>query len=1013
MIYLLDLKKATAHLRPVTSTEYTVGKSNAFHPDGLFSEIIFGSKESPDRKKIFSYIDLYSKILHPALIKPIDRLNRKVVLAINREAAFTLDDKNFLVEDKDGEINSLTSVIKNFEKIFSRKEEVQIRIDMKNMVMTYFKRDLAFIDKCIVMPASFRDADTDEIHGGLRIPPINEYYLRIIRQSMQIQSLSVTSGPMYDILSTKMQQLVTELYDFLISKVSKKEGLVRQSILGKRADFTGRAVITGGAGKIKVDEIGIPFKVLVKLYEPFILYDLYNSGNVDRKKLEEELKTWDPISTLSIPAIRSLLTSIHKGFKIPLPLEDIVRSSVARAIVDKVVVAKRDPALHAESVQAFKPVLVDGDTIQLSIAKCAAYNADFDGDAMAIYVPVTKEAIQEAREKMITSESKDSIDMIGDDFSKDIVAGIYALTQDSPSKKAPMILKSDDELQMLHPLDIIKYDGEITTVGRVLFNKILPSKKYYINRSINKSDVKKLVQQIYMEYGLTTKDKYVEFTNNLVNLGVKYFTIMAPSFSLDDLMNIPPHLLELKKHLSEAKTPEDADRIMKQIEKELQLYTEKNKTNIGILGASGALKGGYGQSTQILVAKGLIQGPEEVKVFSKSYADGLNSDEYFQSGYGSRQGIVDRVINTSATGYLSRQLVFALQRVEADPRIKDCRTKRFLTLKVTPDIAKRLKGRYLVSNKGDLVLFDKSKHLGKVVSLRSPLYCISPSICRTCYGDLLLRNKTKYVGILAGEICGERLTQTIMRTFHVGGSISMRSIDILQEISRIMSDADRHFLIDSFRQEKSKFISNVDGEIEIDISEYEDPHTDIIQTSEKLNLNYAYFKIKYLSYTTEVTIDNKIEILLKDKQFNESEGVIRIKFPKNSIVFDCLPTAEIFSEKVKIIEAILSGRTPWRNADHFCMKIYDIYSTLSTDADMVHFEILASNLLRDAGNPSYPARLNKNYNPVVGSLKSVPGLESWLQAFAFENPKQAITNGLIYDRPTDETILEKIITGNF
>jgi len=162
-----------------------------------------------------------------------------------------------------------------------------------------------------------------------------------------------------------------------------------------------------------------------------------------------------------------------------------------------------------------------------------------------------------------------------------------------------------------------------------------------------------------------------------------------------------------------------------------------------------------------------------------------------------------------------------------------------------------------------------------------------------------------------------------------------------------------------------------------------------------------------------VTIDNKIEISLKDKKLTKSDNSIIIEFPTKSEVFDCISTSEIFSEKVKMIDALLSGRTPWRNSDHFFMKVYDVYSTLNTGSDLVHFEILVSNLLRDKGNPSYPARLNKNYDPMVVSLKKIPKHESWLQAFAFEDPKDAITSGLVYDRPVSETILEKLISGKF
>jgi len=1013
MIYLAEMNRITTTMNPVTTADYVVGKGANFHPEGLFSEQIFGPKDSPDRRKTFSFIELHCKIIHPALVKPIWLLNRKIIDAVNRERSFKFDENSNLVEDKDGDITGVSSVIKNFEKMLSREETAQSRIDMKNMVMNYWKQNLVFIDKCIVIPAAYRDAEVDEVHGGLRTNPINDYYVKIIRQSIQIESISLAEGPMYDIMSAKMQFLINDLYNYIVKKISKKQGLVRQSILGKRADFTGGAVITGGASDIKVDEIGIPFKVLVKLYEPFIIHDIHNSGNIDQKEFARLQQEYNG-DTFSIPATRRLLTSAQKGFSITKELEDMIRSSVIRVIRDKVVIAKRDPALHAESVQGFKPKMVEGSTIQLSILKCSAYNADFDGDRMAIYVPVTKEAIEETREKMISSESKDSIKAISDDFSKDIIIGIFAMTRDSGSDRAPVVIKDDKVLDTMSPLTKVKYDGKITTVGRVLFNKVLPSKKYYISDAIGKKGVNALAAHIHKDYFEDRKEVYVKFCDDVVRLGMKYYTIMAPSFTLSDIIDIPASVFKIKEELKNSKTDAETSDIIDKMTEAMKQHLEKKATNIGIIGQAGGLKNGYSQARQILVSKGLItDSTGNVQLIEASYGEGFKSDDFFKSGFGSRKGIIDRVINTSETGYLSRQLVYALQRVEADPRIKDCKTKRFVTIKASPDIASRLEGRYIVDDERKVVPFDIKKHLNQVVHLRSPLYCVTSSICNTCYGDLLIRNKTKYVGILAAEVCGERLTQTIMRTFHVGGAVSIKTVDIINELSRILDSSEKRILIKNFEQEKTYLKALEDGEIEINLSDYLDPHKDIHTTTSNVDLNYAYFRLKYSGVSVDATIDNKIEIDLKDKILTKTDSIISIRYKKGSIVFNCVATSEAFSEQVKIIQSLLSGKTPYKNSDHFLMKIYDQYSTLNTGSDLIHLEILASNLLRDKGNPSFPARRNPNYNAIVMSLKNIPKLESWLQSFAFENPNASITSGLIYDRPTDETILEKIITGKF
>lgn len=383
MINLLDMNKIQEKLTPVTSFEYTVGaKSNQFHPEGLFSEIIFGNKETRERANTFSYIDLNCKVLHPALVKPIYRLNGKILDILQLKQTYNLNKNNMLEAADEGEIDGVTAVIKHFPELISRQEQEGIRSDIKNMILYQFKNNLAFIDKCIVIPAAYRDAQIEDDTGSLRIPVINEYYQKIIKLSLQIKSLGMQEGsPIYEIHAARMFGLINELYDFILSKLSKKQGMVRQDILGKRVDFSGRAVIVGGSADIRSDEIGVPYKMLVKIYEPFILYYLFNSGKVDKSHLGDLLKSYNN-TTLSILTLRQLLTDIQKGHTLPKELDEVIRNAVNEVIKDKALIAKRDPSLHAESVRGYRPVLVDGDSIKITPSCCAGHNADFDGDSL-------------------------------------------------------------------------------------------------------------------------------------------------------------------------------------------------------------------------------------------------------------------------------------------------------------------------------------------------------------------------------------------------------------------------------------------------------------------------------------------------------------------------------------------------------------------------------------------------------------------------------------------------------
>lgn len=1014
MIHLLDMNKAGEKLSPVTSFEYTTGsKSNEFHPEGLFSEIIFGNKETKERRETYAYIDLNCKVLHPALYKPLYRLNSKILKILQLEATYNISKSGVLEAVENGELNGVTSVIKNFDKLISKDEPQGIRTDIKNMLLYQHKNNLAFIDKCLVIPAAYRDAEIEDASGRLRIPQINEYYQKIIKLGLQIKSLNMEEGSeIYEIHAAKMFQLINDLYDFLISKLSKKQGMIRQDILGKRVDFSGRAVIVGGSTEIKNNEIGVPYKMLVKIYEPFILHYLYNSGNVSREKLATLLKDYNNTS-LSILTLRQVFSDIQKGHTLPSEFDQVIRSAVKEVIKDKAIIAKRDPALHAESVRGYYPVLIDGDSIKLAITACGSHNADFDGDQMALYTPLTQEAINEVKEKMVDSKSRDGMGQISDSLDKDCVIGLYTLTKDNIKfeKLTPKIIKSDKDLESLHPNYPIIISGDTTTVGRYIFNKIVPSKKYKVNKPVNKKVINKMLNDIHNEFDY---DVYVKFSHDALSLGMKYFTLMPSTFALDDL-DVPAIIETYKKQLK-GKTPSEAGAIIDNMNSALKDYLESNQLNLGIMEAAGGIKG-YAQLGQILGAKGLFAGPGgEAQVITESYASGMDSHDFFAHGYASRNGIIARVLNTSDTGYLSRRLVYALQRVEANPKLEDCGTKRFMTIKADADVAKRLIGRYIYNDNNKLVLFDPSKDIDKIIRLRSPIYCSNSKLCRHCYGELLMRNKTQYVGILAATILGERLSQTTMKLFHLGGAISMKKIDLVKELTGMLDNSHKTLFYKQFSIADNKLVTkNIECRVIIDKRYYKDKKDLYVDDKNVMRMTFGYFTIKISGYDIDVTIDNKIAINLNNCQVTETDDEYSLLFNKeNIIVFEAVPTPDIFSEAVKMVDGLMSGRQPYKNAEHLCRKIYELYKNQGAGCDLVHYEVLVSNILRDKNNPSYPARLNPNeYNPTSVSLNSISKLESWLQAFEFQDPKEAITTGLLYPRPTQETILEKLVTNDF
>ena len=197
MIKLVDIEKITKDLSPVSSPEYTIGKGNSLHPEGLFSEIIFGSIDTSERKSKYSFIDLHCKILHPAIISVLRRMNRKIISAIQKEQSYKIQSDGILIEDPDGEINGITSLINNFDRI-SLDGGSKIRDDLSKMLKSYSKKGQLFIDKMLVIPAFYRDIQFDERDNSISVDSLNDYYVKIIRLSSHLRSLEV--GGVFDVL---------------------------------------------------------------------------------------------------------------------------------------------------------------------------------------------------------------------------------------------------------------------------------------------------------------------------------------------------------------------------------------------------------------------------------------------------------------------------------------------------------------------------------------------------------------------------------------------------------------------------------------------------------------------------------------------------------------------------------------------------------------------------------------------------------------------------------------------
>lgn len=295
MIKVLEIDKFLKEFRskgPVKSSQFFLGKSYNPHPDGLFSEDIFGIDGSPEYQQSFSWIELQCPVIHPVLHDILcKRIERKIDLVISGEATFSLDVDGYLIEDPNGNISGMSSLYKNRKKWRFRRnvddEEKTTRNKIVDMLEENLEKDLFFFTKLLVIPPAYRPIVIME-EDKPRVDPLNEMYQRAIILGNQ---LSGVSGTLYDILSFRMQMLIRELHDYARTKIAKKSGMIRKLMLGKRVDFSARTVISPDPN-LKLGEVGIPLRMVCQLFEPTLLYGLVNSNYADTipDSFHEEVK---------------------------------------------------------------------------------------------------------------------------------------------------------------------------------------------------------------------------------------------------------------------------------------------------------------------------------------------------------------------------------------------------------------------------------------------------------------------------------------------------------------------------------------------------------------------------------------------------------------------------------------------------------------------------------------------------------------------------------------------------
>jgi DNA-directed RNA polymerase subunit beta' len=676
--------------------------------------------------------------------------------------------------------------------------------------------------------------------GNFATSDLNDLYRRIINRNNRLRKLVDLNAPEVIIRNEKrmLQQSVDALFDnnrckrpvlgssnrplkSLTDMIKGKQGRFRENLLGKRVDYSARSVIVVGP-RLKLHQCGLPKKIALELYQPFIIRRLKELGHADtiksaKKMLErKDEEVWDI-------------------------LEQVIRNHP--------VLLNRAPTLHRMGIQAFEPTLVEGNAINLHPLVCKGFNADFDGDQMAVHLPLSIEAQVEAHTLMLSTNNvfapSNGKPIMSP--SQDIVMGCYFTTVAMPGQKGEgMIFSTYEEADMALAQGVVKLHanvkmrlpkfqklktedeigkyGEIieTTPGRIRFNEMLPDGMDYYNRAMRSGDLAGVISDCYARLG---RKATIHLLDDMMQMGFSESTRSGLSFATDDLVTPETKADFIKKAEKEVmKLKKNYDRGLmtgdERYNMVLDEWTEARESittdmmsamgndvrndwyinPVYLMSHSGA-RGGIEQIRQLAGMRGLMAKPtgEIIETPIKAnFREGLSVLEYFSSTHGARKGLADTALKTADSGYLTRKLADVAQNVVIT--MEDCGTTQGITKgvvyrgeKVEVRLADSIRGRVsrqsivnpvtdeVIVGESEMITSDIARKIEQMglekIQVRTPMTCDAPlGVCRRCYGmDMstgAMVEEGMAVGIIAAQSIGEPGTQLTMRTFHIGGSVS-------------------------------------------------------------------------------------------------------------------------------------------------------------------------------------------------------------------------------------------------
>ena len=689
--------------------------------------------------------------------------------------------------------------------------------------------------------------------GRFATSDLNDLYRRTINRNNRLRRLLDLGAP--EIIVRNEKRMLQEAVDSLIDNGRRgraitssgnhklkslsdmlrgKQGRFRQNLLGKRVDYSGRSVIVVGP-ELKLNQCGLPKRMALELFKPFVMHYLILQGYAHNIKSAKRLvererdEVWDAL--------------------------DVV-------VKERPVLLNRAPTLHRLGIQAFEPVLIDGSAIQLHPLVCAAFNADFDGDQMAVHVPLSRAAVLEAREAMLATNNL-LLPSSGEPVvapTLDIVLGCFYITLITPGGKGEgMRFGSFEEAKLAYDLGAVDLRAEIevrtedgerlkTSIGRVLFNEIIPKELGFFNRVMDKGSMKQLIASCYKKVGA---EATAELADNIKRLGFRYVTKSGSSIAMNDI-ETPDCKKEILDEV-EAKVAvvdqqfqrgliTDDERYASTVELWREATSKMSEAiaksldrfgSIYLMATSGA-KGNITQINQMAGMRGLMTDPSGRIIdlpIRSSFREGLTALEYFISTHGARKGLADTALRTADSGYLTRRLVDVAQDLivleedcgttagiwiyeKSEKRILAPFHERILGRVAAADVLHPQTGETIVrrneeinEDMADEIIREKVDR----VYIRSPLSCQSRhGVCQLCYGRSLATGKLARigdaVGIIAAQSIGEPGTQLTLRTFHTGG---VAGLDIISGLPRVEE------LFEARTPKVQAVLAEIDGRVEI------------------------------------------------------------------------------------------------------------------------------------------------------------------------------------------------------